>query len=179
MRNKIIDLLCLISNKNEQWKEISDFGVYTKYYVSNFGRICNQKGYIMKQSLDKYGYSRIMLGDKNGKRKFVSVHRLVAKAFIPNDEKYDCINHKNENKNDNRVENLEWCDRRYNNSYGTRIKRASNSCKKKVQCIETGIIYSSAKDVETDLCINHSHISDCCKGKRKKTGGYSWRYVNE
>lgn len=59
------------------------------------------------------------------------------------------------------------------------IKKASNNCKKKVQCIETGIIYDSAKDVEIKLNINHSHISDCCKGKRNKTGGYSWRFVNE
>ena len=117
--------------------------------------------------------------DKNGKRKFVCIHRLVAEAFILNFENKKCINHKDENPLNNNVSNLEWCDVKYNNIYGNRIKKASNNCKKKVQCIETGIIYDSAKDVEIKLNINHSHISDCCKGKRNKTGGYSWRFVNE
>ena len=89
------------------------------------------------------------------------------------------INHKDENPSNNDISNLELCDMKYNNTYGNRVKKASASCKKKVQCIETGIIYDSAIDVETKLNINRSHISDCCRGKRNKTGGYSWRFVNE
>lgn len=165
--------------KNEYWKQIDDIGTYNTYYVSNKGRISNQNGKILKQQIDKYGYSRIMLRNKNGKRKFMLVHRIVAQAFIPNIKNLECINHKDENVLNNDVENLEWCDKKYNNTYGSRIERASKSCKKKVQCIETGIIYDSAKDIEKILKINHSHISDCCKGKRNKTGGYSWRFVNE
>lgn len=162
-----------------EWKPIKDFGTYNTYFISNEGEIRNQKGITLKQTLDKYGYPRIMLRDKNGKRKYIYVHRLVAVAFIENPNNYECINHKDENPKNNKVSNLEWCTKQYNNTYGNRINKASKSCKKKVQCIETGIIYDSAKDVGIELNINRSHITDCCKGKRHKTGGYSWRYVNE
>lgn len=176
---KIIDLLNKIANENENWKEIENYGTYNTYFISSEGRICNNKGIILKQRLDKSGYPRIMLRDKNGKRKFVCIHKLVALAFLDNPNHLECVNHKDENPLNNNVSNLEWCNIQYNNTYGNRIKKASSSCKKKVQCVETGIIYNSAKDVERELQINHSHISNCCKGKRNKTGGYSWRYVDE
>lgn len=162
-----------------EWKKIKGFGTYNTYFISNDGQIKNQKDLILKQALDKNGYQRIMLRDKNGKRKLVYIHKLVAQAFIPNNHNYKCINHKDENPSNNNVDNLEWCSIKYNNNYGNRIKKASNSCKKKVKCIETGIIYDSAKDIEIELKINHSHISDCCRGKRKTCGGYSWRFANE
>lgn len=179
MKIKVIDLLNKIANENEKWKKLNDYGTYNTYYISSQGRICNQKGIILKQVLDKNGYPRIMLRDANGKRKFVCIHRLVAINFIDNPQKYNCINHKDENPLNNNVDNLEWCSIEYNNNYGNRIIKASNNCKKKVQCIETGKIYDSAKDIENELNINHSHISDCCNGKRKKCGGYSWRFINE
>lgn len=162
-----------------EWKPIKGFGTYNTYYISNSGVIKNQKDEILKQTLDKNGYPRIMLRDTNGKRKFVCIHRIVATTFIDNPNNYKCVNHKDENPLNNKVENLEWCDIKYNNNYGNRTKKASNSCKKKVQCIETGIIYESAKDIENKFNINHSHISDCCRGKRNKCGGYSWRFIDE
>ena len=176
---KIIDLLNKIANENEYWQQLDDYGTYNTYFISTQGRICNQKGKILKQQIDKSGYPRIMLRDRNGKRKFICIHRLVAKTFILNFENKKFINHKDENPLNSDISNLEWCDMKYNNTYGNRVKKASASCKKKVQCIETGIIYDSATDVETKLNINRSHISDCCRGKRNKTGGYSWRFINE
>lgn len=76
-----------------------------------------------------HGYAIIKLM-KGGKDITYRVHRLVAMAFVPNPEKLPCINHKDENKLNNNPNNLEWCDNRYNNNYGTRNKRISKSVTK-------------------------------------------------
>ena len=73
----------------------------------------------MKPAKTKGGYLRLPL-TINNKAKSYLVHRLVALAFIPNPNNYPEVNHKNEDKTDNRVENLEWCDRSYNINYGNR-----------------------------------------------------------
>lgn len=76
-----------------------------------------------------HGYAIIKLM-KGCKDITYRVHRLVAMAFVPNPEKLPCINHKDENKLNNNPNNLEWCDNRYNNNYGTRNKRISKSVTK-------------------------------------------------
>ena len=108
----------------EVWKPILD---YEKLYeVSMSGRIrslYNYRGkyHILKPRLKK-GYLQIGLR-KNNKRCWYSVHRIVAKTFIPNPDNLPCVNHKNQNKLDNSVYNLEWCTYHYNNIYGDRIKK--------------------------------------------------------
>ena len=96
------------------------FGYEGLYQISNFGRIKNKYNKIKKLSYDKDGYLRTSLY-KNGKPKSVGVHRLVADAFIKNPNNFSQVNHKNEIKDDNVVENLEWCDINYNNRYSKRI----------------------------------------------------------
>ena len=91
------------------------------------------------------GYLSVMLY-KRGKPTDHKIHRLVAETFISNTLNLPEVNHKNEIKTDNRVENLEWCNHLYNSNYGTRDKRIGDKHAKSVLCIETGIIYSSVAE---------------------------------
>ena len=117
---------------NEEWRDIE--GYEGLYQVSNLGRVksFNYRGHkgcigILKGTPDKDGYLRVVLF-KNG-RKDYRVHQLVAKMFIPNPENLQVINHKDENKQNNTAENLEWCTVAYNNSYGDRLKKVSEANK--------------------------------------------------
>jgi ribosome-binding protein aMBF1 (putative translation factor) len=113
---------------NETWKDI--VGYDGCYQVSNTGSVKsfynNRDGKILKLSTNKQGYNTVSLHKEN-KTKSFSVHRLVATCFISNDNNYPAVNHKDENKTNNNVDNLEWCSYKYNNNYGTRTERASNS----------------------------------------------------
>ena len=114
---------------NEHWKDID--GYDGMYQVSDLGRVRSLKFgrvKVLRPQKDKCGYLRIKLC-KNRKKKTVNIHRLVAQAFIPNDdESKNEINHINEIKSDNRVSNLEWCDRKYNNTYNNIRSRCITKC---------------------------------------------------
>lgn len=110
----------------EIWKPIANF---ENYEISNYGRVkslnynhANQER-ILVPEVTKKGYLRICLSKNNIKYKF-RIHRLVAEAFIPNPDNLPQVNHKDEDKINNCVYNLEWCDNKYNNNYGTKIERA-------------------------------------------------------
>ena len=115
----------------EVWKDISNYnGIYK---INNFGEIRRYSTYCkydnripeyhnIKAHIDKSGYYRVILS-KNNKSKNYLVHRLVAQTFISNPNNLPQVNHKDENKMNNNVDNLEWCTRSYNCQYGTRTKR--------------------------------------------------------
>lgn len=109
------DSIELFNNKTEEWKDVIDYvGLYE---VSNLGRIRNYKTHrIIMQSIVNSGYKRVTLY-KNNKPKTKLVHRLVAEAFLPNPDNLLVVNHKDENKLNNIVTNLEWCTQSYNTSY--------------------------------------------------------------
>lgn len=108
---------------DEIWKVIKEVPYYS---ISNYGRIkvTNTKSAYASMHLDRNGYFVTTLKGKTFK-----VHRLVAIYFIENSnpDEYDCVNHKDENKQNNYYKNLEWCNRKYNNNYGTKNKRAADT----------------------------------------------------
>ena len=178
----------------EEWKEIKG---YPNYMVSNKGNLKSlgrwvykeyrgkrwQREKILKPSVNKDGYLFVGLY-KNRKVKYFKVHRLVAEAFISNPNNLPQVNHKDENKQNNCVENLEWCDAKYNNNYGTKNKRIAEKLSKPVLQIDKNTNefiaeFPSIHQVERQLGINNAHISKCCLGKRNTAGGYKWKYKEE
>lgn len=119
----VCDILLLGDKMKEEWKEIK--GYENKYWISNYGRIKNNKK-IMKPMIATNGYLIACLWKNNKQRKII-IHRLVAKAFLPNPNNYTDINHKDENKQNNKVENLEWCTHLYNMNYGSVKEKISKS----------------------------------------------------
>lgn len=163
------------------FRKIKDF---PQYEINTKGQIRNSNKHILAQSISNGGYCRVHLS-KNGKAKWYSVHRLVAQTFIPNPLHLPEINHKDENKLNNNVDNLEWCDSKYNCNYGMRNKKLSETkrnredCSKPVLCIETGIIYPSLKEAERQTGIFATSIKQVCKKRQKTSGGYHWKYYIE
>ena len=124
----------------EIWKDIE--GYEGLYQVSNLGRVKSLKvskiksERIRKSYQQSSGYISIVLC-KNGKVTNHKIHRLVANAFIDNPDNLPEINHKDEDKTNNCVDNLEWCDSSYNKNYGTRTEKFIRSRGTPVKCIET------------------------------------------
>lgn len=167
---------------NEEFRLIKDYE--NLYEVSNYGRIKSVKrGIIIKQRKDKRGYCILDL-HKNNKQKTQKVHRLVAQAFIPNYNNYPCINHKDENKENNCIDNLEWCTIKYNNNYGTSRKRAAKKMGKKINQydLQDNLIKTWCSMIEASrkLNIDRRSIFHCCKGYKhcKSAGGYKWQYFD-
>lgn len=158
----------------EIWKDIKDYEGH--YQVSNLSRVKSikfGKERILKQHI-RGGYYSVVLS-KNGILKIFKVHRLVAQAFIPNPNNYKEVNHKDENKANNVVSNLEWCDRKYNQNYGTRTEKCS---KKVYQYTLDGKFVKEWKS--TAECgrngYNYGNVAACCRGKLKKYKNFIWKY---
>ena len=179
----------------EIWKDIKDYeGLYM---VSNWGRVKSMnyshsgKEKILKTGTYKSGYLYVVLY-KNNKRKHFSIHRLVAEAFleIPEDIKqyigtvYLQVNHKDENKQNNNVENLEFCDIKYNSNFGTRNERiaAKNTNGKLSKPVlqydlEGNFIkeWRSTRECERNG-FSHGAVSACCQGELKKYKDFIFKY---
>ena len=149
------------------------------YAITSCGKVWSYKTKrFLKTIKTKKGYEKVYLY-KNNRVKHPTIHKLVAMAYIPNPYNLPQINHKDENKQNNSVNNLEWCTNNYNSNYGTRNKRMAKAKRKKVLCIELNRIFDSEKQAEKELGIGVSRISECCSGKNKTAGGYHWSYADK
>ena len=172
--------------KKEYWKPV--VGYEGHYQVSNWGRVKSFdrwvksrngsvrfcKGRILKPVTNDRGYLCVELW-KNNKRKSCKVHRLVAEAFIPNPYNLPMINHRDEDKTNNRVENLEWCDAKYNSNYGTRNERLSKSVLQ--YDLEGNFIKEWKSTAECGRNgYNYGNVAACCLGKQKTHKGFIWKY---
>lgn len=200
----------LLFEDDEEWRDI--VGYEGLYQVSNCGRVRSfnyrnkQETHILKLLPNKKGYYIVGL-TKNCRRKTAVVHRLVANAFIPNPDNLPQINHKDEVKTNNYIDNLEWCTNSYNHNYGThneRIRLANKGKKRTQESIENykksqerrrdriayrilqydlnGVFikeWRCAYDIEKELGFQRSSIRDCCNQKTKTFKGYIWRYKTE
>ena len=166
------------------WKEIPDTD--GKYLISTDGEVMAISRRVKFGNVFRWTKTNIRTARKKengyleleilGKHHYI--HRLVAEAFIPNPYNFPCINHKDENKENNSVENLEWCDYSYNANYGTRTKRAKEKRfgdRFVVINLDTGDVYQTPKDASCATGIHNDSISRVCKGKSKTAGGYRWR----
>lgn len=183
----------------EEWRDV--VGFEGMFMVSNFGRVKSldryvtlnpkksgsiqfRKGKIYSPSFSTDGYLQVTLANGNIKRT-AKVHRLVAMAFIPNPDNLPQVNHIDENKTNNRIDNLEWCTAKYNNNYGTRIERARESFHQEpiLQFTKNGELiarYSSITDAAKAMGMDYSRIMWVCKGRFSCTSnGFVWRYENQ
>ena len=190
---------------NEVWKSIDGFG---NYMVSNLGNVksierlafhprarrgvATKREHLLKPFLNHKGYPMVKLYH-NTKTKTIAIHRLVAGAFIENPHSLPQVNHKDENKQNNNVDNLEWCTNDYNVHYGTVIRRRGESiknseahkryserrCKKVAQLDDKNNIlkvWKSVVSAEDDGFYSDGVIA-CCKGRKQTYKGYKWQYI--
>lgn len=170
------------SQTPEVWKDVE--GYEGHYLVSNYGRIKsfykNKNGRFIKPLVMNAGKGYEQVGlYKNGRQKKILLHRLIAEAFIANPDKLPFVNHIDENKTNNHVENLEWCTRSQNNNHGTRNQRIANSQSIPVsaKCLRTGkeLHFKSIAEASRQG-FNASSIWKVCNGKMNKHHEYVWKY---
>lgn len=176
------------------------------YQVSNLGRVkslerLDSRGHkvnerILRLKKNRYGYLQVTLYI-NGKGKTIEIHRLVAIHFLPNPNNLPEVNHIDENKENNSLENLEWCDHSYNINFGNRNKRVSESIGKGIdnhwskpivqldsQTNKLINVWGSGMEAEREGGFYNSNINKCCNNKfnRKCNNiykGYKWQYLSD
>lgn len=158
----------------EEWRQVEDF---PRYDVSNEGRVRNNKtGRIMKNQVKSNGYAVLTLRiDKTPHTQ--AVHQLVANAFIENERNGCDVNHKDGNKLNNRVDNLEFCTRRENirHAFSTGLKKPSRQIK--VRVIETNQEFESIRECARALGVLQNSICYCLNGKQRTCGGYHYELI--
>lgn len=172
----------------EIWKDIPGYEDYyqisnngnvrsvNRTFVRKDGKVKTFKGRLLKQGTNPGGYKYVNLSV--GSRPYCAmVHKLVAQSFLDNPDRLPCINHKDENKINNRAENLEWCTFAYNNTYNNKqLCQATKVC----QYSKEGRLiaeFESIAEAERTVIGRRSNIGACCSGRTKTCGGYVWKYA--
>ena len=183
---------------NEIWKAVEGYdGIYE---VSNLGQVrsldryvpalCNRngeirnylrRGKVLKQRKVFGGYMVVSFTvSETGTHENRFVHRLVAQAFVPGYREDLDVNHKDEDKTNNRADNLEWCSPSYNTQYGNRNTTMVEQRRRDVVMMsDDGTIireFPSIQEAARAVGISAGHICRVCKGERNKAGGYRWKY---
>ena len=148
------------------------------YAITSCGKVWSyRRQMFLKSNINKNGYEYVVLS-VGGVRKTLTVHRLVAEAYIPNPYNLPEVNHLDECKSNNNSSNLQWISKSANINYGTRNEKVSRRNSKAIYCEELQRVFKSITAASKELGINLGDISSCCKGKLKSAGGYHWRYAD-
>lgn len=170
------------------WKEIPGFeGLYeasTDGQIRSVDRISphghHLRGKVLKQRNHTQGYLSVSLS-KDGVVHEVLVHRAIAIIFIPNPESHGFVNHKDEDKRNNAVENLEWCTKQYNNTYNGKMEKQLPYTQKPVIQVDLEgneiARFDSAAHAARVLGFDKSGINHCCRGTAKTHHGFMWKYA--
>lgn len=151
--------------------EIEGYEEFTGYGITSCGKVWSFKtNKFLKPYSNEKGYLKVRLSAGKEKQKTVYIHKLVALAYIPNPDNLETVDHIDENKEHNYVNNLRWLSRGENKS---------RSWSKPITCIETSQIFNSAAIAAEEMNLSKSHISQVCHGKRKTTGGYTFKFIKE
>jgi len=176
---------------DETWKTIEGF---ENYKISNLGKVIsysqrNRFGLILKPKTDRYGYLAVTISNRK-KPKYVTVHRLVALAFIPNPENKATVNHKDGNRKNNVFENLEWATVAENNRHSWRsnlrtihpntLKALHQSQKIKIDQFDLNgnfiKTWNGLREAARGTNSLDGRICQVCKGVFKKHRGFIWKY---
>ena len=157
--------------------------MFDGYAVTNDGKVYSKKtNKFMKLSIGSKGYIQVCL-TVDGKKRTIRVHRIVAETFIPNIENKPQVNHIDGNKQNNCVDNLEWCNNSENQKHSYRVignkNHGGGGGKTPVICIETKKVYCSATEVAKDTGAYVTNISRTCKNGHGTAAGFHWKYVKE
>lgn len=186
--------------EGEEWKDVVGYEGY--YMVSSLGRVASVGRYVKYHTYTKWMHPRLkqqrmwssgyfsVTFKKNGRKECLSIHRLVAIAFVPNPNNYPCIDHINDNPLDNRADNLQWCTHKFNNSKEHHRIAASLSKKGNplhtlwkpiVQLSKNGdFIQIFPSMTHADLNgFSHSAIHRVIHNKLKTHGGFKWMYLSD
>lgn len=175
--------------EREIWKDVE--GYEGLYQISSKGRVFSlHTNKILRASPDNYGYPIVRLS-KHGQMKTITVHRLVAKAFLPNPDNKKEVDHIDANRSNNNVKNLRWTTRRENAKNPNSTKNYQEMAKrlrhwegreKPIKQIDKGGVivrtFRSAREAERETGIAHQSIAGVLKGKAIIAGGYGWEYIN-
>ncbi|MFW8618699.1 HNH endonuclease [Enterococcus innesii] len=151
------------------------------YLIDREGNVFNAEGHAMTLFTTENGYVRVKLS-RDCKRGMYLVHRLVAATYLPNPNNYPVVNHKDAVRDNNSVENLEWCTHSYNNKYTILIHGNPTHCNKPVKQHDhatKGIIaeFPSMTIAQQETGVQKANIYKVCTGKRKTAGGFYWSYA--
>jgi hypothetical protein len=149
------------------------------YAVTSCGKVWSyRKNKFLKPLTHNNGYLRVNIYSANRKCKTCMLHRLVAETYLANPTNLPQVNHKDENKLNNCLNNLEFCTAAYNNSYGTHVSRTAEAHSSPVYCVELNTCYKSIADAASALQISKGNLCSVIKGNRTTAGGYHWRLAN-
>lgn len=157
-------------------------GYESIYQISSDGKVWNVKsGATLRGNVNSHGYVVVSL-TKDGVKKDCKLHRLLALAFLPNPNDYDCVNHKDGNKLNNSLDNLEWCTKGYNNRHAREQLDIDFGAKPVCQTTMSGdfvAFWANLSQAAKSAGVSPACIARCCEGYANSAGGYRWEFAGK